>query len=72
VGHVTESNEQVGETDFVFVLEPAVCAELNITNWFRLNAGVSYRLVAGIEQVGLSDSDFSGLNATLTFKFGRF
>ena len=72
VGPVWRSNEQVGETAFMFVLEPAANAEVNVTPWFRLNAGVSYRVVAGVSQVGLKDSDFTGLTATLTFKFGRF
>ncbi len=57
---------------FVFVLEPAVNAELNVTTWFRLNAGVSYRFVTGVTQVGLDNGDFSGPTATLTFKFGTF
>lgn len=72
VGPVTESNEQVGETDFMFVWEPAVNAELNVTTWFRLNAGVSYRLVTGISQEGLENRDFCGMAATVTFKFGKF
>ncbi len=72
VGAVTESNQQVGETDFMFVLEPAVNAELNVTNWFRLNAGLSYRLVTGVSQDLLKNGDFSGMTATLTFKFGNF
>lgn len=72
VGPVTESNQTTGESDFVYVLEPAVCGELNVTKWFRLNAGVSYRLVMGVDQVGLESSDFSGPAANLTFKFGRF
>jgi len=72
VGAVTDSNEQAGESDFVFVLEPAVNAELNVTTWFHLNAGVSYRLVTGVKQEGLENRDFSGIAATLTFKFGKF
>lgn len=72
VGAVMDSNEQTGESDFVFVLEPAANAELNVTTWFHLNAGVSYRLVKGIQQEGLQDSDFSGITASLTFKFGKF
>ena len=72
VGPVTRSNEQAGETNFVFVLEPAVNAELNVTTWFRLNAGASYRLVTRVSQPGLKDSDFNGMTATLTFKFGNF
>jgi hypothetical protein len=72
VGPVSQSNEQVGETDFMFILEPAVNAELNVMTWFRLNAGVSYRIAVGVSQVGLKNSDFSGITVTLTFKFGTF
>jgi hypothetical protein len=72
VGPVTESNEQAGETDFVFVVEPAVCGELNVTPWFRLNASVSYRLAAGVDQKGLENGDVSGVAGTLTLKFGHF
>jgi hypothetical protein len=72
VGPVTESNEQAGESHFMFVLEPAIGAELNITTWFHLNGGVSYRVTGGVNQVGLNDRDFSNIAATLTFKFGKF
>ena len=72
VGPVTKSKQTTGESDFVFVLEPAVNGELNITTWFRLNAGVSYRLVTGVHQEGLQNSDFSNIAAILTFKFGKF
>ncbi|HLE33031.1 MAG TPA: hypothetical protein VJB38_10510 [Bacteroidota bacterium] len=67
-----DSNQQTGENDYVFVLEPAVTGELNVTTWFRLNAGLSYRHVSGVTQVGLKQSDFAGLTGTLTFKFGTF
>jgi hypothetical protein len=56
----------------MFVLELAANAEMNITTWFHLNAGVSYRVTGGVNQVGLSDRDFSNVAATLTFKFGSF
>jgi hypothetical protein len=72
VGPVTESHQTVSASDLVFVLEPGVNAELNVITWFRLNAGVSYRLVSGVNQVGLKNSDFSDAAATLTLKFGRF
>ncbi|MFH0990878.1 MAG: hypothetical protein V1799_12765 [bacterium] len=72
VGPVSRSNQQAGETAFMFVIEPAVNAEMNVTAWFRLNAGLSYRLTFGAEQAGLNDSDFCGMTATLTFKFGTF
>lgn len=72
VGSVFDSNEQTGESDFMFVLEPAINGELNVMPRFRVNLGVSYRFVSGVEQAGLDDSDFSGLGVTATFKFGTF
>jgi hypothetical protein len=72
VGPVSKSNQTVGKSDFVFVIEPAVNGELNVTTWFRVNAGVTYRLVTDVEQEALKSGDFRGVSATLTLKFGRF
>lgn len=72
VGSVVDSNQQEGETDFMLLIEPAVNAELNVAPWFRLNAGVSYRVVNGVEQKILQEKDFTGVTATLTCKFGSF
>lgn len=55
-----------------FVLEPGVTTELNVTRFFRLNAGVSYRLVRGSDLPGIQDSDLSDVAVNLTFKFGKF
>ena len=48
-----------------FVLEPAVNAEVNLTQWFRAGAGVSYRWVAG-------ESAYSAPAAIVSLKFGNF
>ena len=72
IGSSFESNQTTGESDFVFVVEPAINAELNIIKWFRVDAGLSYRLVLDVSQVGLDSGDFSGLTAVLTLKFGNF
>jgi hypothetical protein len=72
VGSVFNSNEQAGESDLVFVLEPGVNCEVNVTTWFRIDAGVSYRLVTGVNQPKLKSSDFCNFAASLTFKFGSF
>ena len=72
VGPIAKSNEQAGESDVVFVMEPGVTAELNILTWLRLNGGVSYRLVRAVDQNNLKNRDFSGLAATVSFRFGRF
>lgn len=55
-----------------FVLEPGAGVELNITRFFRMNAGVGYRLVRGTDLPGITDSDLSDLSGYLTFKFGKF
>lgn len=34
----------------------------------HVSAGVSYRLLRGVEQIGLNNSDLSGLAATLAVK----
>ncbi len=60
------------DADTYFVFEPGVNVELNVTNFFRIGAGASYRLTSGINRFGFSDSDFSGLNGVITFKFGKF
>ncbi len=56
----------------VFVLEPMVNVELNVTRWFRTGLGAGYRYVDGSELPGASDSGLSSGVATITFKFGSF
>ncbi len=55
-----------------FVFEPGLHAELNVASFFRVAGGLSYRFTSGIDYGGFRDSDFSGVNAVLTFKFGSF
>ncbi len=70
------------EWDEFFIVEPGIEVELNITRFFRLAAGVSYRFASDVklvardfmggEQIVLSDSDMNSLNFKLAFKFGKF
>lgn len=60
------------EASACFVFEPSAGAELNVTRFFRINAGASYRLVRGSNLVGISDSDLSNFSFNLAFKFGKF
>ena len=62
----------VAQNDQFFLIEPGVHAELNVTSFFRVGAGVSYRLTNGINSWGLKDVDFSGYSANIIFKFGSF
>jgi hypothetical protein len=72
IGPLSESTQTTGESDFVYVLEPAIHGELNVTTWFRFNLGVSYRLVFDVDQPGLKNGDFRGATGVLTLKFGEF
>jgi hypothetical protein len=58
--------------DSFFIAEPGIGVELNVTSFFRINAGASYRFISGIEKNGLTNEDISGPSAVLTFKFGKF
>lgn len=60
------------ETDPFFVLEPRVTVELNVTDFFRIGAGVSYRYVSGVDKFNLSESELSGISGLIVFKFGAF
>jgi hypothetical protein len=55
-----------------FVLEPSVHANLNVTHFFRIAAGVSYRYVSGLKSTLSTNADLSGPSAILTLKFGKF
>jgi hypothetical protein len=59
-------------SDSFFVLEPAVNVEVNLVSWFRLNGGVGYRYVTGVDGPELTNSDLSAFAGSLTFKFGKF
>jgi hypothetical protein len=66
------TDEQHGETDFMLLLEPAVGVERRVTDWLHLNLSASYRVVSGVEQPGLEDSDIRGLGVALAAKLGQF
>ena len=61
-----------GPADQFFVFEPGANVEVNVTSFFRVAAGASYRLVNGIQLQGLSNTDLSGPALNLALKFGSF
>ncbi|UCB45975.1 MAG: hypothetical protein JSV25_00690 [Spirochaetota bacterium] len=70
-GNATFDKEDPGAA--FFVLEPGIDAEFNITSFFRLCAGVSYRFVIGATGLsGVSDASLSGLAGEIVLKFGSF
>ncbi len=53
-------------------IEPELTVSYNVTEWFRLCCGISYRFVSGVKLYGYNDSDLSKLAASITFEFGTF
>ncbi|HPG32847.1 MAG: hypothetical protein H6541_02475 [Lentimicrobiaceae bacterium] len=68
--------------DVVFVFNPQAEIELNLYRWFKLNIGVGYRFVSGLDktyvnQLGqekkyFQNTDFSQPHATIGLLFGGF
>lgn len=56
----------------MFVIEPSLMAELNITNFLRLAVGGGYRIVTGVQLDGLTNADVSSYSLSLNLKFGSF
>lgn len=69
------------EMDGFFVLEPGIHVNLNVTQFFRIALGATYRYVTGVDtpvdssgmRIPLtSNADLSGPSAVLTLEFGKF
>jgi len=68
--------------DAVFVFTPQVEVELNMMKWFKVNFGVGYRLVSGVnetytdidgnEQRFFDSNDFSSPQVSVSLLFGGF
>lgn len=67
-----EDEEVYGDDQSYFLSEPSANLELNVASFFRLAAGIGYRLTSGIDNAGFDDGHFSGLTGKLTLKFGAF
>jgi hypothetical protein len=60
------------ENDDFFVLEPEVNFTVNVTTYFRISAGASYRLISGVQSGASTNADLSGPSGVLTLRFGKF
>jgi hypothetical protein len=68
----TNENQDKFRSDSFFVIEPDINLSLNITWFFRLSVGISYRYIRGIDMYEFNGSDFTGFNARITLSFGVF
>jgi hypothetical protein len=77
VGQSNDIGEYLATYDFIehtgfFVFEPGVHVELNMTKFFRLSAGGTYRYIAGADLEHLENNDLSGFTFSFALKFGAF
>jgi len=64
------TNSNTAEPFFIAI--PEINLYLNVTEYVRIGAGLSYRIVNGINQDGFSDKDFNGLSFSLVIAAGFF
>ncbi len=58
--------------DGMFVIEPGVNVEFNISRVLRLGLGVKYRLTNKLDIANMDENDFRGWSAGMVFKLGKF
>ena len=61
-----------GREEVVFVVEPQIGAFANLTRWFRVGVTAGYRIVLGVDTLGLSASDLSAPTLGGTIQGGWF
>jgi hypothetical protein len=71
------NNNLIEDSEAFLIIEPAAELEMNLTRFFRLAIGASYRFPTAFD-VGLSDTpkasaeSIRGMSYMVTFKFGKF
>lgn len=72
-GHefIFEEKNKIDE-DALFVLIPQAEMELNVAPWMKLNLGLGYRFVDGVDTPYLNENDFASPVGSLGFYFGWF
>ena len=60
------------ESSAFFVVEPGIEVEINVTRFFKIGLGASYRLVRESDLKLVSNSELSGFSGGLSLKFGKF
>ena len=62
--------------DLIYVLEPSANVCVNVTQHFRISAGVEYRYFTGLNQesldMGLKEEDLTGTSFIISFRFGKY
>lgn len=64
-------DSDLGRTNFLMV-EPGILCEVNLHDFVRLNAGITYRYIGKMSYQSLNESKLSGLSGQLGLKVGLF
>jgi len=67
-----DSTDNSNSTSAFFVMEPEIGIHLNVSNYVRIGASVSYRFTKGIDIYEFKDRDFRGMYVTLAASAGWF
>lgn len=60
------------DDDVFWYIEPGINAEINITDFFRINVGISKRFTQDLSLYNTPSDAFDKINYTLALKFGGF
>lgn len=74
-GNITTKSNALAEgeiKDDVFVFNPQVYGEVNVSYWFKVNAGVGYQKTIGVDDDFFSSSDFDSPTFSISLLFGWF
>ena len=58
--------------DNIFLVNPTVSVEVNMTSWFKLNTGVGFQFANGVDNFYYDSNDFNGVTYNLSLLFGWF
>ena len=63
----------IEKATILFVAEPGVNIGFNITEWFKIDVGASYRIAENVYDAYIIDyKNLSGISGNIAFKFGKF
>ena len=60
------------EEDAFYFVEPEANLVINVTRWFKMGFGASYRVVRGVNMKGTNNDALSGLAGQVSLRFGKF
>ena len=70
--HYNSNGDDLLNDDQVFVVDPTLNAELNITNYMKITLGAGYRFVTGVSLESLGNENFSSPLFRASIRFGAF